>query len=198
MVMSRCHERAVRTAAGRGAGARLSRWSRCLLAAVALWSVAAQAARDDQLKAAFVYNFTRFIEWPADAFAGDDAPIVIGVYANSRYARELEDTVRVRKAGNRPVVVRQVRSLKEARAVHMLVFDGTADAQLKEALAALKGAPVLTIGESEQFARLDGILTFVREGDDLRFEVNLDAARQSGLKISAQFLKLARTVRKPR
>jgi len=80
--------------------------------------------------------------------------------------------------------------------MHVVVLDAAVGASMKEMLASLKDAPVLTIGESEQFAEADGILNFVRDGDKLRFEANLDAAQQAGLRISAQFLKLAKAVRK--
>jgi hypothetical protein len=166
------------------------------LLGAAAFSAQAQASKEYQLKAAFVYNFTKFVEWPTNRLSDDHAPIVIGVFANSRYARELEEAVKNRKVNGRKIVVNEIHSIEQARGVQMLVFDGAPEAQMKEALQALKDSPVLSIGESEAFAESNGILNFVREGDKLHFEINLDAARRSGLKISAQFLKLAKKVRK--
>ena len=138
-----------------------------------------------------MFNFTKFVEWTPDSFSDDNAPIVIGVFANSRYTRELEKAVKYRKVNGRSVVVNEIHSIEQARGFQMLVFDTAPEAQMKETLQALKDAPVLSIGESEAFAESDGILNFVREGDNVRFEINLDAAQRTGLKISAQFLKLA-------
>jgi hypothetical protein len=173
------------------------RWLiRLFLIAWAASGVQAQVSREYQIKAAFVYNFTKFVEWPATCFSEATDPIRIGVFAKSPYTKELENAVKDRKVNVRPLLVIEIRSVEEARGMHLVVLDSAANGQMKEMLAALKNAPVLTIGESEQFADADGILTFVREGDKVRFEANLDAAQQAGLKISAQFLKLAKTVRK--
>lgn len=166
-----------------------------LLAGCCALTAQAQVSKEYQIKAGFVFHFAKFLEWPAESFADDDAPIVIGVFPKSRYLREVGNAVKDRKVNGRPFVVQEVKSVEEARSVHMLVFDAT-NGRLEEILPALKDTSVLTIGESEPFAENGGMLNFVREGDKLRFEINLDAVRESGLKISAQFLKLARTVRK--
>jgi hypothetical protein len=177
-------------------GASLARFGWLFLVGFCCLNVQAQVSKEYQLKAVFVSNFTKFIEWTPNSFSDDTAPIVIGVFADSRYTRELEKAVKNRKVNGRSIVVNEMRSIEQARGFQMLVFDAAPDARMKETLQALKDAPVLSIGESEAFAESDGILNFVREGDKLRFEINLDAAQRSGLKISAQFLKLAKKVRK--
>jgi len=180
----------------RTGGVALARLGCLLLVGLCCLSAQAQTSKEYQLKAAFVFNFTKFVEWTPDSFSDDNAPIVIGVFANSRYTRELEKAVKYRKVNGRSVVVNEIHSIEQARGFQMLVFDTAPEAQMKETLQALKDAPVLSIGESEAFAESDGILNFVREGDNVRFEINLDAAQRTGLKISAQFLKLAKKVRR--
>ena len=175
----------------------LARFAWLFLVGLCCFNVQAQASKEYQLKALFVSNFTKFVEWTPNRFSDDNAPIVIGVFADSRYTRELEKAVKNRKVNGRSIVVNEMRSIEQARGFQMLVFDAAPDAQMKVTLQALRDAPVLSIGESDAFAESNGILNFVREGDKLRFEINLDAAQRSGLKISAQFLKLAKKVRKP-
>ncbi len=151
---------------------------------------------EHQVKAAFLYNFTRFLEWPAQRFAGDGAPIVIGVFGKNPFGAELQEIARNHKVNGRDVVMKEIATVEEAGTVHVLFFSAAEDGHVVETLAALKGASVLTVGESEKFSAAGGMITFVREADKVRFEINADSAEQAGLKISAQLLKLAKSVHK--
>lgn len=185
---------------------RLARLVRCTgrpvsfgaLALVALFASPAQAdvAKEYQLKAAFLYNFTRFVEWPEDKFAGKQSPIVIGLWKTNPFGRELEATIGARTVNGRPIVVRTCSSLAEACATHIVFVSANDTERLQDTVAALQERRVLTVGESRPFAAADGTITFLLEGDKLRFEINLRSGDRAGLKLSSQLLKLATSVRR--
>jgi hypothetical protein len=150
-------------------------------------------AREYKVKAAFVYNFAKFVEWPAQKLGADNAPLVVGVLGPNPFGDELENALKGRQINGRPLVVRQFENIETARAAHLLFVTLNDESKLRKAF---KEYGVLTVGQSEAFARSGGIITFTFENDKLRFEINIGAAEQAGLKISAQLQKLATTVRK--
>lgn len=159
-------------------------------------SACADASKEYQIKAAFLFNFTKFIEWPAAAFADDSAPIVIGVCGSNPFGAELHNIVEDRKINGREIVVKTVDTAAEAAKCHVLYFSAAANGSLAQMLPALEKTAVLTVGESERFTSAGGVINFVLEADKVRFEINSAAADKAGLKISAQLQKLARTVRR--
>ncbi len=165
-----------------------------LLAGIALSGE--PVSKEYQLKAAFLYNFTKFVEWSSPSFPAPDSPIIIGVLGSNPFGDELDNAVHNRKVGGRAISIRRVQSLAGARGVHLLFVGAADDARLGELRDALKGANVLTVGESDGFAKSGGIITLVVEGDKVRFDINMAAATQASVKISAQLQKLARSVRK--
>jgi len=152
--------------------------------------------KEYQIKAAFLYNFTKFVDWPDSSFADASSPIIIGVLGANPFDGELAKVVEGRKVNGRPLVVKQLGDIQEATGVHVLFMGRTEDQKVAERLATLKGKPILTVGESESFAKGGGMIKFLLEGDKVRFEINVDSADEAGLKISAQLQKLARTVRR--
>lgn len=175
---------------------------RVLLAVLASLLIVPQAAfgaklagsREYQLKAAFVYNFTKFIEWPAQTFASEQAPIVIGVLGDSAFGPQLDELVKGRSVHGRSIVVARVEDGEQARAVHVLFVSADQVGVFDEIRSTLQGSPVLTVGESRSFALRDGAINFVMEDNIPRFEINVGSAQRAGLKISAQLQKLAKTV----
>lgn len=149
---------------------------------------------EHQVKAAFLYNFARFVEWPPDAPEGDGS-FVIGVFGPDATSRALEATVEGKSVGGRTIQVRPVKSQDEARQCHMLFVGSEASDQLRPMLKAVRGSAVLTVGDSEAFAREGGIVNFVMQDHHVRFAVNTDAAARAGLKISSKLLQLAIIVR---
>jgi hypothetical protein len=150
-------------------------------------------AKEYKVKAAFIYNFAKFVEWPPQKLANDSAPIVIGVLGANPFGDELENALKGRQINNRSVVVRQFDNLDAAKAANLLFVNLNDESKLRKVL---KEYGVLTVGQSESFARNGGMITFTFSDDKLRFEINIGAAEQAGLKISAQLQKLATTVRK--
>lgn len=152
-------------------------------------------AKEHQLKAAFIYNFTKFIEWPSKNFASADSPIVIGVVGQGPLHAEVARVVKDRKVNGRELVVRLIEDPDAIKTVHVLFFFASEDARLDEFMSATHGANILTVGESDLFAQQGGAINFLMEQDKIRFDIDMTAAERAGLKVSAQLQKLAKTVR---
>ncbi len=145
-----------------------------------------------QLKAAFLFNFAKFAEWPSEAFTNATSPIVIGVLGTNRFVSDLEQTVRNKTINDRLLQVREIRSLTEATNCHILFISRFSSEALPEIFAALRGASVLTVGdETEGFTEAGGMINLVVEEKKIRFQINNDAARNARLKISSKLLSLA-------
>ena len=149
-----------------------------------------------EIKAAFLFNFTRFIEWPSFSFADAASPIVIGVIGTDPFGGALASIVQGRRVNGRPIVARYVTRDEEARATHLLFVGLTKEEDIARLMRALSGYPVTTVGESPAFAAQGGTITFVLQGDKVRFEINAAAAAQTHVRISAQLEKLATVVRR--
>ena len=168
-----------------------------LLVALGLARAAeAVASKEYQIKAAFVYNFAKFVDWPASAFPKSDSPIVFAVLGSDAFALELEKALKDRKINGRDLVAKRISNLEGAAGAHVLFVSSSQDGHLAELQAILKGHSVLTVGESPAFAAAGGMINFVMEGDKVRFEINIDEVEAAGLKISAQLQKLAKAIRK--
>lgn len=166
------------------------------LADPAALSAQPPVSKEYQLKAAFLYNFTKFVEWPAGSWLESHSPIVIGVFGGNPFGSFLEQTVHDRRINGREIIVRAVTSAEQARATHLLfVPKSVSDEDLAELKSAVEGLAVLTVGESPAFARQGGMITFVLQEDKIRFAINASAAQRSGLKFSSQLQKLATVVK---
>lgn len=154
------------------------------------------AADADQIKAAFLYNIPKFVEWPADRFGDASAPIVVGVMSDGALRQQLQAIVQNRRINGREVIVRHVATVDEIKGTHLLFVRAQDDEKFEALRAALQASPVLTAGESTVFGNAGGMITFVLAGDKVRFEINMAAADRAQLKISAQLQKLAATVRR--
>jgi hypothetical protein len=154
------------------------------------------SVEEHPLKAAFTYNFLKFTSWPAGRFADAEAPVIIGVLGRSPMLATIETLVANRQINGRAILVRRVGNAEEARAAHLLFCPAAEDRRSGELLAVLAGEGVLTVGESDEFARRGGMINFVLEQDKVRFEINVSRVEQGGLKLSAQLQKLASAVRR--
>jgi hypothetical protein len=155
----------------------------------------AQAATEYQVKAAFLYNFAKFVEWPAAVLADSAAPLVVGVRGEDPFGADLDAALRGKTAAGHPLQVRRFDAIPASGACHILFVCSRVDPPEKEVLGALAAAPVLTVGETPQFTHLGGILRFVVQDNKVRFEINVDAADRAGLRISSKLLRLALIVR---
>ena len=151
-------------------------------------------ASEYRVKAAFLYKFGSYVEWPDRVFARGDSPVAIGVVGADALAEELAQIIVGRNVNGRPLSVRKVRAGESIAGLHVL-FIGRADGgRLAEILAAAKGRPVLTVTESDEALQLGSVINFVVVDDKVRFDVALAPADLGSLKISARLLAVARKV----
>jgi len=143
-----------------------------------------------QLKAVFIYNFAKFVEWPADTFPDPKSPFVIGIIGEDPFGNYLEETVKNKFMNEHPFTVRHVRLLPDVVKCHILFVADSERKRLPEILNGIRGASVLTVSDLDRFLESGGIIRFYMEGNKVRFQINNDAAKRVGLKISSKLLRL--------
>jgi YfiR/HmsC-like len=158
-------------------------------------AAAARSVQEYEVKAAFLYNFTKFIEWPADAFARPESPLVIGIVGQDPFGSMLDHLVQGKSIQGRPLVVRRISWGPEMRNCHLLFVSASEKDRLGQMEEILKGAPVVTVSEVPGFARYGGIFNFILEDNRVHFEVNIEAVRKAHVTISSRLLSLAKVVR---
>lgn len=163
-------------------------------ASVPLARAQSEELTEYQVKAAFIYNFTKFVEWPPDTFVNSGAPLRICVLGENSIGQELMRTVNGKKMNGHDLIVSSFSEMPMARGCQVLFIGAAERWRTPQVLQSLRGGTVLTVGESNDFIRVGGIIRFVVEEGKVRFEVNLAASQQARLKISAKLLSLARTV----
>jgi hypothetical protein len=168
------------------------------------WTPAADAQAGDAsdspeylIKAGFIYNFAKFVEWPAATFSQPDSPIVIGVLGTDPFGNVLDRIVEDKKIGARGFVVKRykwAKDLKDLKDCKILFVSASEKAHIDEILVSVKGLPILTVGETPGFAERGGVIRFTLEDNRVRFEVNVDAAHLADLNISSRLLTLAKII----
>jgi uncharacterized protein DUF4154 len=153
-----------------------------------------ETAPEYTVKAAFLYNFAKFVEWPAGAFSGPTSPIVIWVLGEDPFGDAL-GSLKGKTANGRPIVVRYAANLGELERCHLLFVSASEKANLPKILQTTKGWGILTVGDMNGFAQDGGIINLVNEEQQIRIEVNMEAAQLSRLKISSKLLALAKIVK---
>ena len=144
-----------------------------------------------QIKAAFLYNFAKFVEWPPDVSPETSSPIIIGVLGNNDFGDALEQTLHNKTINNRPVLLKVFRTVAEVTNCHVLFISTSEKSHLAKTLAALPATNLLTVGEMDEFISTGGMINFVIEDNKIHFEINNDAAVKAGLKISSKLLSLS-------
>jgi uncharacterized protein DUF4154 len=162
------------------------------LATALLGPARAAGPGEYEVKAAFLYNFARFVEWPADP--DGDGPFVVTVLGSDPFGSVLDDTLRGKTVDDKRIVVRRVSRSEDVGRSRILFISDSEKDRLPAILKTLEKAPVLTVGEMNKFAERGGVIRFKVEQDRIRLEINVAAAERSKLKISSQLLKLARIV----
>jgi hypothetical protein len=153
----------------------------------------AQDVTEPSLKAAFIYNFAKFTEWPSDVLSGT-APFSACVLGDEPIGNALERSVKGRLLSGHGISVSHVTHDGPLRSCHLLYISGVTAAQAAAILAAVRGAPVLTISDLDDVARLGGIAHMFVENGKMRFDLNLELARRSRLQLSSKLLVLAARV----
>ncbi len=151
----------------------------------------AQPPAEEQVKAAFLFNFTQFIEWPDSAFQYEGAPLIIGVYGINPFGSFLEDLVDKEYSGTHPIVVRYVQTPDEISQCHILYIEPGFRVKVKEVLEITEHKAVLTVSDAENFIEIGGMVRFKNVDNRIRFQINPDKPGAAGIKISSKVLRLA-------
>jgi hypothetical protein len=149
-----------------------------------------------QVKAAFLFNFARFVEWPAQAFKSTNAPIEICLLGPNPFGSLLDKAVEGKAVGNRRFEVREVRDAPQANECHIVFVSAAGWTRSRAVLGDIKKCCVLTVGETGEFIAGGGMINLRLEDARVRVEINPDAAERAGLRISSKLLSLAEIWRK--
>ena len=144
-----------------------------------------------QLKAAFLYNFAQFIDWPPEAFADDKTPFVFGILGDNPFGSDLERIVAGKKINDRPISVQVFHTADEAAHCQILFVSKSEKKHFPEIIQGLHGDAVLTVSETDGFIQTGGMINFLLVGGKIRFQIDDAAAKAAKLKISSKLLSLA-------
>ncbi len=146
--------------------------------------------REYQIKSAYLYNFTKFIEWPDNAFQENDSNFIIGVYNDPEFVSILQ-TLNGKFTKGKKIHVIQIETLQELPIVHLLYFATSHKQDLNKILKSFQDQAVLTVGEDDIFLTSGGIINLQKRKNRMQFAINNEAAVQSNIKISSKLLGLA-------
>ena len=177
----------------------------CALAAAALLALAGATSApaqgspsiEYQVKAAFLFNFAKFVDWPPNSFPDEKTPIAVCIFRYDPFGSALDDIIRGKNIDNRPFVKRRIDEIGELKACQIVFVSAREDKLLPDILNNLKGASALVVGEGENFAERGGEIQFYLENNRMRFTVNVDAVQRARLSISSKLLTLAKIVHDP-
>jgi YfiR/HmsC-like len=157
-------------------------------------SVQAAAPREYQLKAVFLFNFAQFVEWPPQAFADAQTPLVIGVLGRDPFGAYLDEAVRGETVNNRSLVVRRYGRVEDIDTCHILFISRSEGDRLEKILARLRGRNILTVGDAEGFGLHSVMIRLVTVENKIRLRINLEVAQAANLRISSKLLRSAEIV----
>jgi hypothetical protein len=171
--------------------------------ALAILSAGARAGAADEyradeyrVKAAFLYNFAKFVEWPSQAFRNPSDPIVIGVLGKDPFGDALAEAVAGKTLGGRAFQIREVSDAQQAAGCQIVFVSASERKHLGPLFARIGNSAVLTVGETDNFAAEGGIINFKIDAGSVRLQINVEAARKQQLHISVKLLSLAEIVDK--
>jgi hypothetical protein len=154
----------------------------------------APVVNEYQVKAVFLFNFSRFVEWPASAFASPDAPFVVGVFGHDPFGADLDEVVKGETVNGRPLVVKRLQTVAEAAACQIVFIHQSEEKRLAEVIASLGHRSTLTVSDVPGTAQRGVMIRLVTEKGRVRMRVNVDSARAADLTISSNLLRAAEVV----
>jgi len=153
---------------------------------------AQEALPEYQVKAAYLFNFLKFVEWPDDAFSDALAPIVIGIAGDDPFGESLPQVTMGKTVQGRDLVIRKYHVGESMKGCQILFINAAEKKRLPQLLAGLKGSSVLVVSDMAGFLDKGGMIQFLSENNRIRFAINVDATGRANLKISSKLLSLAR------
>jgi YfiR/HmsC-like len=176
----------------------LRRWLP-LVACFILASLCPQArpatpAAEYQVKAAYLFNFGQFVEWPSQAYDSPTAPFIIGVVGEDPFGKTLDEAIAGEFLGGHPLVIRRFRKIEDISACNILFIGRSEAGRLDETINAMKGRSVLTVTDITGAERRGAIIVLVNDNNRIRMRINVAAAKASNLVISSKLLRPAEVV----
>ena len=147
-----------------------------------------------RLKAVFLFNFAQFVEWPPESFQSPDAPLVIGILGTDPFGKFLDETVQGEVVQGRKLEIKRFRSVEEVVACQILFVSTSETANYENIFRYLGSKPILTVGDSPEFAIRGGMVRFLTESNKIRLRINLDPVRAAKLTISSKLLRVAEII----
>lgn len=172
----------------------LPRWRYLLFSLIlglSLTLFAQEQPSEYQVKAAFLFNFAKFVDWPPASFTDTNAPFVVGVLGKNVFGDALEQTIRDRRVRNREFEFKNLTSVAEASHCHILFISPSEKEDLTKIIKSLNNASVLTVSETDGFIKAGGMINFTIQDSKIRFQINDLAVKKAGLQISSKLLSLA-------
>jgi YfiR/HmsC-like len=166
----------------------------CALLSGAPLAAQSPALTEYEIKAGFLFNFTKFVEWPSGSFVNAGAPIILGIVGESPFGNLLIEAVAGKSVNGRLVQVRQMGENQNLQSCQILFVAPKDKRHAAKILEKLKGASVLTVGEGSSFSQSGGMIAFLVEGNKVRLEIDLQSVADAHLKISAKVIAVARIV----
>lgn len=166
----------------------------CLLVPTFAQAATQEVLPEYQVKAAYLFNFLKFVEWPDDTFADPLAPFVIGVVGDDPFGSALPQVVTGKTVQGRDLVIRLYRPDEDLRGAQILFISASERKKFPAILAGLRGSTVLTVADTPGFLDAGGMIQFISESQRVRFGINAEAASRARLKISAKLLSLAKVI----
>jgi hypothetical protein len=148
-----------------------------------------------RLKAACLYNFAKFVEWPAESFKGPADPIVVCILGDTPLGGALGPAVKGKPIGDRSLVIREIPAMLRAGGCQILFISSSEGKRSRAILGESRPAGILTVGETDGFASEGGVVNFKIDGGRVRIQINVDAAERAKLRISPKLLSLAQIVK---
>jgi len=164
----------------------------CLIVAQALG--AADAPTENQVQAVFLFNFSRFVEWPPQAFAAPGDPFVIGIVGTDPFGSRLDEAVHNEQINGHALTVRRFRNISELDNCQILFIDRSEITRLGQILTALDHHSTLTVSQADGAAQHGVMIQFATENNRIRLRINVDSARAAGLTISSKLLRPAEII----
>jgi hypothetical protein len=148
---------------------------------------------ENEVKAAYLYNFAKYVDWPPAALPRENMPLVICIVGKSPL-NDVIESLSGKTIRNRRLVVRQFSRTEDLNECHMLFVNAAVKSSITQLLASISTRPILTVSDYKGFTNAGGIIEFVQVGGKVRFDINNRAAQHNNLRISSHLLRLASTV----
>lgn len=173
------------------------------VAVVMTWSCLRAPAQESasveyKVKAAYLFNFAKFVEWPVGSFPAKDTPITLGLVGKDPFGSDLEKTFENKTIEGRALQIKRFAEGEDLRQCHILFICASERKSLPQIFEKLQGGSVLTVGEVEEFNALGGMISFITQENTIRFDIKDEAAARVGLKVSSKLLQVAKAGRQSR